>query len=360
MCKLNFDIFELYFNKKLSYSEFFFKILGYYNDDEDFILNELKNSYDSMNSKRIEYLIYVLFILNNEISNFDIEKYTQMLDDLLISDWHYKHEDIIQLLEKISSFESLDYLYKALYLKLDYLEWDENYSFEKKCMYAISKIGKQKAIPYLKKIYGYNKILSECAKKLIKNIENKTYEKKELRAFYDKDIIRVYQAYNKLIASEAVELGTFGINFKMDRMSWIKPSFLWMMYRCGWASKENQECVLAIDIKREGFDYMIKNSVESVYREDLYGSVAYWKYKMQHTNVICQWDPERDIMGNPLEYRTIQLGLRGDALRRYVHEWIVSIEDITEYVLKLRRMKDNKQSIDDLLPNELKYITKSV
>ena len=209
----------------------------------------------------------------------------------------------------------------------------------------------------MKKLRGNNKILCECAEKLMGSIENNIYEKKEVRAVYDNDIIRVYQAYNKLIASEAVELGT---NFKMDRMSWIKPSFLWMMYRCGWASKENQECVLAIDIKREGFDYMINNSVESVYRENLYGSVAYWKYKMQRTNVICQWDPERDIMGNPLGYRTIQLGLRGDALRKYVQEWIVSIEDITEYVLKLRQMKDKKQNIDDLLPNELKYIIKSV
>lgn len=90
---------------------------------------------------------------------------------------------------------------------------------------------------------------------------------KEIRASYTDETIRVYQAYNRIIANEAVERGTFGSSFKMDRMTWIKPSFLWMMYRCGWATKENQECVLAIDIKREAFDYLVNNAVMSTYQE---------------------------------------------------------------------------------------------
>lgn len=55
----------------------------------------------------------------------------------------------------------------------------------------------------------------------------------EIRALYTNNTIRVYQAYNAMIAKEAIKKGTFGNNFKMDRMTWIKPSFLWMMYRCG-------------------------------------------------------------------------------------------------------------------------------
>ena len=69
---------------------------------------------------------------------------------------------------------------------------------------------------------------------------------KEIRAFYTEDIIRVHQAYNKNITNEAIKKGTFGDSFKMDRMTWIKPSFLWMMYRCGWGIKENQEHILPI------------------------------------------------------------------------------------------------------------------
>ena len=47
----------------------------------------------------------------------------------------------------------------------------------------------------------------------------------------------MYQAYNNTIANEAIENGKFGLNFKRDRMTWIKPSFLWMMYRSGWGLK---------------------------------------------------------------------------------------------------------------------------
>lgn len=81
-----------------------------------------------------------------------------------------------------------------------------------------------------------------------------TQEERKIYALYDNNTIRVYQAYNAEIAEEALKLGTFGSHFSLTRMTWIKPSFLWMMYRCGWAEKENQERVLAIDIKREAFD----------------------------------------------------------------------------------------------------------
>lgn len=50
-------------------------------------------------------------------------------------------------------------------------------------------------------------------------------EYKEIRAIFDNNTIRVYQAYNEIIAKEAVNNGTFGKNFKLDRMTWIKPSF---------------------------------------------------------------------------------------------------------------------------------------
>ena len=72
---------------------------------------------------------------------------------------------------------------------------------------------------------------------------------KVINAIYDDKTIRVYQAYNDVIANEALELGKFGRNFSMTRMTWIKPSFLWMMYRSGWGKKKNQERILAIDIK---------------------------------------------------------------------------------------------------------------
>lgn len=182
----------------------------------------------------------------------------------------------------------------------------------------------------------------------------------EIRAIYTADTIRVYQAYNEAIASEAVKKGTFGDNFKMDRMTWIKPSFLWMMYRSGWGTKENQECILAIDMKREAFDYIVQNAIESIYSEKMNISYAAWKEQIKKSDIRCQWDPERDLYGQPLKYRSIQLGLRGKILRKYVNQWIRSITDITDYVKMLNKRRMDGINIYSLLPKEKRYdITKS-
>lgn len=178
---------------------------------------------------------------------------------------------------------------------------------------------------------------------------------KEIRAVYTEDWIRVYQAYPKEIAEEAVKNGTFGKHFKMNRMTWIKPSFLWMMYRCGWAEKENQEYVLAIDIKRNAFDDIVKNAVISTYKEEMGMTKEEWKELIQTSDIRCQWDPERDIHGKPLDYRSIQLGLRGQAVYHYVNDWIVHISDITDYVKDLNKKKNEGYDITPLLPKETRY-----
>lgn len=180
-------------------------------------------------------------------------------------------------------------------------------------------------------------------------------EYKAVRAVYDDDVIRVYQAYCPVIAEEAVRLGTFGRHFKLKRMTWIKPSFLWMMYRCGWATKENQERVLAIDMKRNAFDEIVKNAVVSSYSQRMEISFQEWQQQIQTSDIRVQFDPERDIEGNPLEYRSIQIGIRGESVRKFISEWIVKIEDITNYVTDLRMRKENGEDIISLLPAERLY-----
>lgn len=180
-------------------------------------------------------------------------------------------------------------------------------------------------------------------------------ENHQIRAVYNENTIRVYQAYPEVIAGEAVRLGTFGKHFKLDRMTWIKPSFLWMMYRCGWATKKGQERVLAIDIKRTAFDHIVKNAVLSKYNPETDGSMEEWKQRIQNSDIRCQWDPERDVWGNPLDYRSIQLGLRGQAVESYVREWIVSVEDITEYVKELDALRKQGMDITEKLPKEELY-----
>src|ERR1700761_4854768 len=81
----------------------------------------------------------------------------------------------------------------------------------------------------------------------------------------EKEII-VYQAYKPSIANYAVKHQFFGgSEYGYGRMSWIKPNFLWMMYRCGWAEKENQERVLAIWIEKAVLADILAEAVHSAF-----------------------------------------------------------------------------------------------
>ena len=178
----------------------------------------------------------------------------------------------------------------------------------------------------------------------------------EIRAVYDDTSVRVYQAFRDEIAEEAVQLGTFGSHFGLNRMTWIKPSFLWMMYRSGWAEKPGQENVLAIDIKREAFDYLLENAVLSTYRSNSGITQEEWKTRIRQSDIRCQWDPERDPGGRPLRWRSVQIGIQGEVVREhYLKDWILHIENITGYVRQLKRQLDGGEDISGLLPPEKIY-----
>jgi hypothetical protein len=112
-------------------------------------------------------------------------------------------------------------------------------------------------------------------------------------------------------------------------MTWIKPSFTWMMYRSGWARKPGQEFILGIDILRTGFEWALANSCLSSFEASLHETKESWKGMLKDAPVRIQWDPERNLQLEALPHRTIQVGLRGEAVEAYVEEWITSIEDIT-------------------------------
>jgi len=69
---------------------------------------------------------------------------------------------------------------------------------------------------------------------------------RHILAQYDHSSIIVYQAYRPSIGLYALRHQRFGGDFSYNRMSWIKPNFLWMMYRSGWGTKPKQEITLAV------------------------------------------------------------------------------------------------------------------
>jgi hypothetical protein len=151
-------------------------------------------------------------------------------------------------------------------------------------------------------------------------------------AHFDDESVIVYQAYRPAIGHFAAKYGYFSGEFSLNRTSWIKPNFLWMMYRCGWASKDGQEVVLAVRLKRTAFDEILRRAVHSTFVPEVYESEAGWKTAVARSDVRLQFDPDHNPSGAPIQRRAIQLGLRGDVLARYAKEWLLAIEDVSEFV----------------------------
>ncbi len=180
---------------------------------------------------------------------------------------------------------------------------------------------------------------------------------RQIRAHQSDTTVRVYQAYSPEIAEPALAKGTFVAPFKRERMTWIKPSFRWMAYRCGYARKPGQERVLALDLTREGFEWALAHAALSDYDRDRHPDRAAWQQSLKTSPVRIQWDPERDVHHRPLNYRSIQIGLSGEAVDRYVDEWITKITDVTPTMVEIGahiaagRLPEALQ----LLPDETPY-----
>lgn len=151
-------------------------------------------------------------------------------------------------------------------------------------------------------------------------------------AQYDDDSVVLYQAYKPSIGRYAAAHQRFGGEFRYERMSWVKPNFLWMMFRSGWGTKEDQQTTLAVWVTRAGFDAMLAAAVHTKFVPEVYGSQHAWERAMRDSPVRLQWDPDHDPGGGRVERRAVQLGLAGDVLKSYGTDWIVRVEDVSPAV----------------------------
>lgn len=178
---------------------------------------------------------------------------------------------------------------------------------------------------------------------------------RHVMAQYDEEGVFVYQAYKPSIATYAVEHQGFGADFSFNRMSWVKPNFLWMMYRSGWATKDGQQRVLALRVKRAVFDSWLSNCVSSSFDRNVYGDRQAWQLDVKKSELRLQWDPDHDPSGQPLERRAVQLGIRGNALAAFRGEAFLAVHDVTEYVEAQREFAVPGRWEELVLPREEVY-----
>jgi hypothetical protein len=180
---------------------------------------------------------------------------------------------------------------------------------------------------------------------------------RQIRAVYSHSAVTVYQAYPPEIAEPAVVAGRFVAPFSRERMTWIKPSFLWMMYRSGWATKPGQERVLAVEITRDGFEWALAHACLSHFDPAHDRDRQSWVARLKASPVRVQWDPERSLRMGVLPYRSLQVGLSGEAVTRYVDEWIIGLTDVTETVHTIHALLRacDEAAARALLPPERPY-----
>lgn len=180
---------------------------------------------------------------------------------------------------------------------------------------------------------------------------------RQIRAHVTGEVVRVYQAFVPEIGAAAVRAQTFVAPFRRNRMTWIKPSFTWMMYRSGHGSKPGQECVLGVDIRREGFEWAIAHACLSSFDSAIHASYEEWRAQLAASSVRVQWDPERTVDLRELPWRSVQIGLGPEAVGSYVDRWIVAVHDMTPTVREIRDAlrRGDVAAAARLLPEETPY-----
>mmetsp|Transcript_22240 Transcript_22240/g.44135 ORF Transcript_22240/g.44135 Transcript_22240/m.44135 type:complete len:266 (-) Transcript_22240:101-898(-) len=171
-------------------------------------------------------------------------------------------------------------------------------------------------------------------------------------AEWDEEGVFVYQAYNDDIADWAVEHQKFGGPvFKPFRMTWFKPSFAWVLYRSGYASKHNQTRILKIKLPHAAIAALL---TQCKCRHGGGGSFG-----------RVQWDPARDLLSSQddkgkeprklLRLRAIQIGVKGKLSEQYVNS-VVQIQDVTALATlvgsahQVKSKADRKAAIEHILP----------
>lgn len=105
----------------------------------------LQNALMEKNAFLVEEVVVLLLS-----GHFFIKDFTLQLCDLLLVDWHFKHEDIAMLLRDARDPLAINCLYSAAEMVFDYLAYDDTYQFGRKCIKALSVINDDKAVVKLK------------------------------------------------------------------------------------------------------------------------------------------------------------------------------------------------------------------
>lgn len=120
------------------------------------VLSKLYESINSANPDELEGAV------NGAWQNGMMKEYAGALNNMLLLEWHFRHEDIVNALQEIKSPSSIEALYLTALKTYEYLDYDEDFALARKCTWALADIGTTEAKLKLS-------VLQKCDNQLISN-----------------------------------------------------------------------------------------------------------------------------------------------------------------------------------------------
>ncbi|KAJ3037648.1 hypothetical protein HDV00_001453 [Rhizophlyctis rosea] len=127
------------------------------------------------------------------------------------------------------------------------------------------------------------------------------------------------------------------------------------MYRAGWATKPNQERIIAIKLRLSFFIHMLSISCPARLSNAPLTDIPTYAAPTPQAkpDIIIQWDPTHSPAGTSIpSLRAIQIGIRGgtETSRRFAsgEEWI-GVEDVTDFVARMRNCPEvaGQEAVDE-------------
>lgn len=343
------------------------------------VFGEYQKVYKSKNHRIIEEFYTKPKPKLSELDEIEIEKW------LFRGEWHRLHDWIASSFQERRHPTTAKFIYDQI-TNSKIPEFDYK-PVTRRLTWALADIGTEEAKEYLldlanskdpllkafakKRVTGWGKEstrkfrMIQSSPRHIDRIRLQYYSESEkllpqsgncLSVYQFADSIVVYQAYKPAIANYAAENNKFGgANFSFNRMTWIKPNYLWMMYRSGWATKADQERILAIRITNEGWEELLSHATISSFKKEYHKNEEEWKKELSVSEVRLQWDPNHDPYGNKINRKAIQIGIKGEMFAKFNDNMIIEIYDITNFVSKQRIYVEHKQLQHLEIPIETIY-----
>lgn len=127
-------------------------------------LRKLCNAVERQDAEQVDIALSRCF--KSDLST----EFVPALIELLGKPWHYRHEDIVSILQSLKDSRAVDALYNEAHSEYEYLDYDNCRGLARKCVWALADIGTVEAKAKLQKLaQKNNQIVAEYAQKRLDN-----------------------------------------------------------------------------------------------------------------------------------------------------------------------------------------------